>query len=143
MVEQDDIRFYSIVLFKISTLLLALLLGLQLIRSQLPFPFDINTLFTFEQFVFVFVTLVVTILAFLEGRTLQSAQKGGVKGLTFPVIILYIVGAIGTYFSVIIFLGYNFDNSTTNIYLGYYLLVGTFMIFINAREQIFSRFLKK
>lgn len=141
-VDAGDIRFFSVVLFKIASLLLALLLGLQLIRAQLPFPFDITAILSLEQFLFVFAILIVTVLAFLEGRTLQVRESGGIKGLTFPVIILYIVGGIGGYFTATIFLGYNFENSTINIYIGYYLLVGVLMIFINAREQIFKRFLK-
>lgn len=142
-VDAGDVRFFSIVLFKVASLLLALLLGLQLVRTQLPFSYDITSLLSLEQFLFVFVILVVTVLAFIEGRTLQAREGGGrIGGLSFGVVILYIVGIIGAYFSAIIFFGYNFNDSTTNLYIGYYLLVGTFMIFINAREQIFKRFLK-
>lgn len=142
MVEAGDIRFFSVVLFKISSLILALLLGLQLIRTQLPFPYNITELLSFEQFVFVYAVLIVTVLAFLEGRTLQAREGKGVAGFSFSVIILYIISVIGAYFVTTIFLGYNFDNSTTNIYIGYYLLVGVIMIFINAREHIFKRILK-
>lgn len=142
MVDATDVRFFSIVLFKIASLLLALLLGLQLIRSQLPFDFDLTRVLSFEQFVFVFAIILVTMLAFIEGRTLQAREGRGLKGLTFPVIILYVVAGVGAYFTAIIFLGYNFDNSQTNLFIGYFLLIGVFMIFINAREQIFKRFLK-
>ncbi len=144
MVDAGDVRFFSVVLFKIASLILALLLGLQLVRSQLPFDYDLTRVLSFEQFVFVFAIVVVTGLAVIEGRTLQVREgKGaGESGLTFAVIILYVVAVIGAYFSAIIFLGYNFNDSQTNLFIGYYLLIGTFMIFINAREQIFKRFIK-
>lgn len=142
MVDTGDVRFFSVVLFKIASLILALLLGLQLVRSQLPFDYDLTRVLSFEQFVFVFAIVVVTGLAIIEGRTLQLREGGGVKGFTFAVIILYIVAGIGAYFSAIIFLGYSFNDSQTNLFIGYYLLIGTFMIFINAREQIFKRFTK-
>lgn len=142
MVDAGDVRFFSIVLFKLASLILALLLGLQLIRSQLPFDYDLTRVLSFEQFVFVFAIIVVTGLAVIEGRTLQVREGKGVAGLTFAVVILYIVAVIGAYFSAIIFLGYSFNDSQTNLFIGYYLLIGTFMIFINAREQIFKRFIK-
>lgn len=146
MTDAGDVRFYSVVLFKIASLFLALLLGLQLIKDQLPFPYDITAVLTLEQFLFIFAILIVTVLAFIEGRTLQAREGKGISGklggLTFGVVILYIVAGFGVYFTYLIFTGYNFDNSTTNAYIGYFLLVGVFMIFINAREQIFKRFLK-
>jgi len=143
MVDTGDVRFFSVVLFKLASLILALLLGLQLVRSQLPFDYDLTRVLTFEQFVFVFAIVVVTGLAIIEGRTLQVREGGtGKSGLGFGVIILYVVAVIGAYFSAIIFLGYSFNDSQTNLYIGYYLLIGTFMIFINAREQIFKRFIK-
>lgn len=138
MVSSGDITFFSAVLFKISLLILALVLGLQLIRSSLPFPYDIQALFSFEQFIFIFAVLIVTILSFIEGLTLQKRDS-----LNFGVVVLYIISAIGTYFSVIIFLGYNFDNSTTNTYIGYYLLVGVLLILVNAREQLGKLISKK
>lgn len=137
VVSSGDTGFFSIVLAKISLLILSLVLALQLIRSSLPFPYDIQALFSFEQFVFVFAVLIVTILAFVEGITLQKKVSFG-----FGVLVLYIVSAIGAYFTVIIFFGYEFNNSTTNMYIGYYLLVGVLLILINAREQ-FSQLIKR
>ncbi len=131
------VRFYSIALFKIGSLILALLLGLQLIRSSLPFAYDINSLFSAEQILFLYVTLIVTLLALIEGITLRKRDKES----TIPVILLILIFLIGMYFVVqIVFFDYDFDNSEINAWLGYYLLFGTFMIFINARQVIFARF---
>jgi len=133
------LSFYSVAVFKIGSLLLALLLGLQLIRTSLPFDYDINRIFTTEQFLFLYVTLIVTFLALVEGVTLRRRDKEA----TFPFVLLILIFVVGLYFvSLIAFFDYNFDNSTTNTYLGYYLLFGAFLIFINARQIIFSRFFK-
>ena len=133
------LQFYSIALFKISSLILALLLGLQLIRTQLPFPYDINSIFTAEQVLFLYVTLIVTFLALVEGITLRKREKESVV----PVILLLIIFFIGLYFvGLIAFFDYMFDNSDINSWLGYYLLFGTFLIFVNARQTIFARLYK-
>lgn len=143
-VDYGDVQFFSVVLFKIGSLILAVLLGLQLTATTLNIPFDINSILTAEQFLFVYAVLIVTLLSFIEGRTLQVRDKEAFV----PAIMLYIVTAIGIYFTYFIFLGgnnftaYNFDNSTMNAYIGYYLLFGGFLIFINGRKQIFKRFLK-
>jgi len=89
MVSSGDVGFFTAILFKIGLLIFSLLLGLQLISSMLPFPFDIMTLFSFEQFVFVFAVLIVTLLAFIEGFTLMKREKG----FTFAVFIMYIISA--------------------------------------------------
>ncbi len=129
-----DVKTASVMLFKFSSLILALVLGMQLIRSQLPFPFDITAVFTFEQFVFVYSLATITILAFVEGRTLQKRDS-----FNFGVLVLYIISAIGAYFLVQIFVfGYAFNDSTINIYMGYYLLVGVIMIVVNARDELLS-----
>ncbi len=140
MAEATAVKFYSIALFKIASLILALLLGLQLIRSSLPFAYDINALFSAEQILFLYVTLIVTLLALIEGVTLRQRDKQS----TIPVALLILIFLIGMYFVVqIVLFDYNFDNSDINAWLGYYLLFGTFIIFINARHVIFSRFFKK
>jgi len=136
MAEVESVRFWSIALFKIASLILALLLGLQLIRSSLPFAYDINALFTAEQILFLYVTLIVTFLALIEGVTLRKRDKQS----TVPVVLLIIVFLIGMYFVVqIVLFDYNFNNSEINAWLGWYLLFGTFLIFVNARQVIFSR----
>jgi len=122
------------ILFKISLLILALLLALQLLSDQLPFPYDIMSLFSFEQFVFLFSTVTISLLALVEGYTLMKKDS-----LNFGVVILYIISAIGGYFVVLIVVfSYNFNDSTTNAYLGYYLLVGVLMILVNARVEFKS-----
>ncbi len=129
--KSGDIALLGGLLFKLGLLILALLLGLQLISDQLPFDYDIMTLFSFEQFIFIFAVLIVTLLAFLEGFTLQKRDS-----FNFGVLVLYIVSAIGAYFVVLIaFFDYTFNDSVMNTYLGYYLLVGVVLILVNAREQ--------
>ena len=136
----EAVRFYSVALFKIGSLILALLLGLQLIRSSLPFAYDINALFSAEQILFLYVTLIVTLLALIEGITLRKRDKQS----TVPVVLLISIFLIGMYFVVqIVLFDYNFNNSEINAWLGYYLLFGTFLIFINARQVIFSRFFNR
>lgn len=122
------------ILFKISLLILALLLALQLLSDQLPFPYDIMSLFSFEQFVFLFSTITIALLALVEGYTLMKRDS-----LNFGVVVLYIVSAIGAYFVVLIVVfNYTFNDSTTNSYLGYYLLVGVLIILVNARVEFKS-----
>ncbi len=122
------------ILFKISLLILALLLALQLLSDQLPFPYDIMSLFSFEQFVFLFSTVTISLLALVEGYTLMKRDS-----VNFGVIVLYIVSAIGAYFVVLIVVfNYTFNDSTTNSYLGYYLLVGVLIILVNARVEFKS-----
>lgn len=119
------------ILFKISLLILALLLALQLISDQLPFPYDIMSLFSFEQFIFLFSTITIALLAFIEGFTLMKRDS-----LNFGVVVLYIVAGIGAYFVVLIAIfDYSFNDSTMNTYLGYYLLVGVLIILVNARVE--------
>jgi len=138
MVTSGDISFYSAVLFKMALLILSLLLGLQLIRDQLPFQYDIMSLFSWEQFVFAFAVLIITVLSFVEGRTLQIRD-----GLNFGVVVEYIIAGLGTFFAVQIFIfDYDFDNSNINMWMGYFLLVGVVMILVNAREQ-FGQLIKK
>src|SRR3990172_9669442 len=111
MVTSGDISFYSAVLFKMALLILSLLLGLQLIRDQLPFQYDIMSLFSWEQFVFAFAVLIITVLSFVEGRTLQIRD-----GLNFGVVVEYIIAVLGTFFAVQIFIfDYDFDNSNINM----------------------------
>ena len=140
MAEETPLRFYSIALFKIGSLILAILLGLQLIRAQLPFAYNINSLFTSEQVLFLYVTLIVTFLALIEAITLRRRDPQGIV----PFLLLFAVFLIGMYFvTLIVIFDYMFNNSETNAFLGYYLLFGAFLIFINARQVIFSRFFKK
>jgi len=133
------LTFWSIAVFKIGSLILALLLGLQLIRSQLPFAYNINNIFTSEQILFLYVTLIVTFLALVEAVTLRRRSPESIV----PYLLLFAVFVIGMYFVVqIVFFDYMFDNSEINAWLGYYLLFGTFLIFVNARQIIFSKFFK-
>jgi len=128
---KGDIITLGGILFKISLLILALLLALQLISDQLPFPYDIMSLFSFEQFIFLFSTVTISLLALIEGITLMRRDS-----LNFGVVVLYIVSAIGAYFIVLIVVfNYSFNDSTTNTYLGYYLLVGVLLILVNARLE--------
>jgi len=128
---KGDIVTLGGILFKISLLILALLLALQLLSDQLPFSYDIMSLFSFEQFIFLFSTITISLLAFIEGFTLMKRDS-----LNFGVIVLYIVSAVGAYFIVLIVaFDYSFNDSTMNTYLGYYLLVGVLIILVNARVE--------
>jgi hypothetical protein len=69
MAEETPLRFWSVLLFKVSSLLLALLLGLQLAGKSFGVNVDVTLFYSWEQFVFAYVTLIVTLLAFVEGRT--------------------------------------------------------------------------
>ena len=139
MAEETPLRFWSILLFKLSSLILALLLGLQLSGKSFGIVLDITALYSWQQFVFGYATVIVTLLAFVEGRTLQIRDPEG----KLPVVMLYIVAIIGAYFSGLVLLThYDFSSGGTNTYFGWYLLFGVFMILINARDVIFSR-LKK
>lgn len=130
---KGDVTTIGAILFKFSVLVITLLLGFQLISDQLPFPYDIMTLFSWEQVAFLFVTVFVALLAFIEGLQLQ--RRSG--GFNFGTLVLYIVAIVGAYFSVLIIVfNYNFDDSTMNTYLGYYLLVGVVLILINSKEQL-------
>lgn len=132
-----DVQFWSVVLFKVGSLILALLLGLQLSAKTLNIPFDLTRVLTLEQFLFVYAISIVAFLGFVEGRTLQKRAKE----VAVPSMLLYIIAIIGAYFTIgVIWIGdYNFNNSVTNSYIGYYLLFGTVLIFINGRKQIFKR----
>lgn len=128
---KGDIVTLGGILFKVSLLILALLLALQLLSDQLPFSYDIMSLFSFEQFIFLFSTITISLLAFIEGFTLMKRDS-----LNFGVVVLYIVAGIGAYFVVLISIfDYSFNDSTMNTYLGYYLLVGVLIILVNARVE--------
>ena len=136
MAEMTGYTYWSILLFKVGSLILALLLGLQLAGHSFGVNVDLEIYYSWKQILFIYVTLIVTLLAFVEGRTLQIRDKEAL----LPVIILYIVSAIGAYFSGLIILGkYDFSSGGTNTYFGWYILFGVFMIFINARDVLFKR----
>lgn len=136
MAEITGLTHWSILLFKLASLILALLLGLQLAGSSFGVNVDVTIFYTWEQVVFAYVTLIVTLLAFVEGRTLQLRDSQAL----LPVILLYVIAGIGAYFSATVVLGkYDFASGGTNTWFGYYLLFGVFMIMINARDVLFKR----
>ena len=136
MAEITGYTYWSIFLFKFSSLILALLLGLQLAGHSFGVNVDLEVFYSFKQILFIYVTLIVTLLAFVEGRTLQLRDKEAL----LPVIILYIVAGIGAYFSGLIIFGkYDFASGGTNTWFGWYILFGVFMILINARDVLFKR----
>jgi len=136
MAEITGLTHWSILLFKLASLILALLLGLQLAGSSFGVNVDVELFYSWQQVVFAYVTMIVTLLAFVEGRTLQLRDKEAL----LPVILLYIITAIGVYFSGLVVLGkYEFSSGGTNTWFGYYLLFGVFMILINARDVLFKR----
>ena len=144
----------SVLLFKSATLILGILLGLQLLGTVGRVPFDITEVFTFEQFLFVYILSVVVLLAFIEARTMQNRAGGGLEGFTIGVLVGFAIALIGLALLLLVIFaegtqfnsqlgvhlpnGYDFDNSEINELIGWYLLVGAILIFINARNQIFK-----
>ena len=135
----------SIVLFRVSALILALILGLQLLGETGVVPFDFTALYTLQQLTYVWIVLLVTILGFIEARTQQNKAGGGLEGFTIGVLISYLIAFVGLFLTVFIFIGgdiaslepYEFSSGTMNDLIGYYLLVGVLLIFINSRKSIF------
>lgn len=144
----------SVLLFKSATLILGILLGLQLLGTVGRVPFDITEVFTFEQFLFIYILSIVVLLAFIEARTQQNKAGGGLEGFTIGVAVAYSIAIIGLGLTLFVIFaegtefnsqlgvhlpnGYDFDNSEINELIGWYLLVGALVIFINARNQIFK-----
>lgn len=136
MAEITGLTYWSILLFKVASLVLALLLGLQLAGSSFGVNVDVELFYSWQQFIFAYVTIIVTLLAFVEGRTLQLRDSQSL----LPVILLYVIAGVGAYFSGLVVLGkYDFSSGGTNTWFGYYLLFGVFMILINARDVLFKR----
>ena len=146
MVQQTE--GLSVLLFKVAILIFGLVLGLQLLSDSDILPFDITDLWSFQQWSFIWILLVVTILAFIEARTFQTRAGGGLEGFTIGVVISYAIAFVGLGLTLFVIYaeeplafppqGYEFNNSEINQLIGWYLLVGTLLIFINARNQIFK-----
>jgi len=140
MAQSNIVRKGSVLLAKVTPLVLGILLGLTLIRQQIDLGVDITRVLNFEQFVFVYIILYVSILGFIEARGMQKALGGGIEGLEIGVLIAYIIAFIGLGLTIFIFIAnYQFNDSNINAGIGYYLLAGALLIFINSREQIFTR----
>jgi len=144
MVQQTE--GLSVLLFKVAILIFGLVLGLQLLGTSDVIPFDITEIWSFQQWSFIWILLVVTILAFIEGTTMQARAGGGVQGFTIGVAISFAIAFVGLGLTLFVIFaedplafppeGYEFNNSEINQLIGWYLLVGTLLIFINARNQI-------
>lgn len=144
MVQQTE--GLSVLLFKVAILIFGLVLGLQLLGTSDVIPFDITEIWSFQQWSFIWILLVVTILAFIEGTTMQARAGGGVQGFTIGVAISFAIAFVGLGLTLFVIFaedplafppeGYEFNNSEVNQLIGWYLLVGTLLIFINARNQI-------
>lgn len=144
MVQQTE--GLSVLLFKVAILIFGLVLGLQLLGTSDVIPFDITEIWSFQQWSFIWILLVVTILAFIEGTTMQARAGGGVQGFTIGVAISFAIAFVGLGLTLFVIFaedplafppeGYEFNDSEVNQLIGWYLLVGTLLIFINARNQI-------
>ena len=140
MAQSDLIRRGSIILAKLAPLILGLLLGLTLLRSEIDVGVDITKLLNFQQFVFVYLILYIAILGFIEARGMQKAKGGGVEAVDLGVVIAYTLGFIGLGFTIFIFVAdYQFNNSNVDIWIGAYLLAGAILILINSRQQLFTK----
>jgi len=144
MVQQTE--GLSVLLFKVAVLIFGLVLGLQLLGTSGVLPFDITEIWSFQQWSFIWILLFVTILAFIEGRTMQFRAGQGVQGFTIGVAISYAIAFVGLGLTLFVIFaedplafppeGYEFNDSEVNQLIGWFLLVGTLLIFINARNQI-------
>lgn len=137
----------SIVLFRVAVLILAIILAFQLLGETGIVPFDFTEIYTLQQITYGYILLVVTILAFIEARTMQNKAGGGLEGFTIGVLITYAIAIIGVGLTIFVFTAgnpftfppepYGFTSGQVNQLIGYYLLVGALLIFINARKSIF------
>ena len=140
MAQSNLIRRGSIILAKLSPLVLALLLGLTLIRSEIDVGVDITRLLNFQQFVFVYLILYIVILGFIEARGMQKERGGGIEAVDLGVVIAYALAFIGLGLTIFIFVAdYQFNNSDVDILIGVYLLAGAILILINSRQQLFTK----
>ncbi len=140
MAQSNLIRRGSIILAKLSPLVLALLLGLTLIRSEIDVGVDITRLLNFQQFVFVYLILYIVILGFIEARGMQKERGGGIEAVDLGVVIAYALAFIGLGLTIFIFVAdYQFNNSNVDILIGVYLLAGAILILINSRIQLFTK----
>jgi hypothetical protein len=140
MAQSNLIRRGSIILAKLAPLVLGLLLGLTLLRSELDVGVDITRLLNFQQFVFVYLILYIAILGFIEARGMQKARGGGVEAVDLGVVIAYSLAFIGLGLTIFIFVAdYQFNNSDLDIWIGIYLLAGAILILINSRQQLFTK----
>lgn len=137
----------SIVLFRVAVMIFAIILAFQLLGEMNIVPFDFTEFYTFQQITFIWIILVVTILAFIEARTMQNRLGGGLEGFTIGVVVAYAIAFIGIGLTIFVFTAedpftfppqpYEFNSGVVNQLIGYYLLVGALLIFINARKPIF------
>jgi len=140
MAQSDLIRRGSIILAKLAPLVLALLLGLTLIRSEIDVGVDITRLLNFQQFVFVYLILYIVILGFIEARGMQKERGGGIEAVDLGVVIAYSLAFIGLGLTLFILIAdYQFNNSNIDLWIGIYLLAGSILILINSRTQLFTK----
>ncbi len=135
----------SIFLFRVAVIILAIVLAFQLLGETGIVDFDFTDFYTLQQITYGWIILVVTLLALIEARTMQNRAGGGVEGASFGVVISYIIAVIGIGFTIFVFTGgeiafppqgYEFTNGEINQLIGYYLLVGVLLFFINSRTSI-------
>lgn len=137
----------SVLLFKVGVLIFGIILALQLLGETNTIPFDFTDFYTLQQIVYGWILLLVTILAIIEARTMQNKAGGGLEGFSIGVLISYGIAIVGVGLTIFVFfagdatvippVGYDFSSGTVNELIGWYLLVGALLIFINARKQIF------
>lgn len=129
------LEFGSVLLFKVAPLVAGIILALQISDF---IAFDLTQIITIEGFFYVYIILIIAILATLEARSIQKTEGGGIAGATFAFWISIIIALAGYGFAIFIFLfNYQFNDSLINQYISGYLILGAILIFINSREQIF------
>lgn len=139
----------STFLFRIAVLILAVVLALQLLGETGIVPFDFTDFYTLQQITYGWIILIVTLLALIEARTMQNRAGGGVEGLTFGVVLSYLIAIVGVGLVIFVFSagtpldeltfppqGYEFTNGQMNQFIGIFLLVGALLFLINSRTSI-------
>lgn len=129
------LEFSSVLLFKISPLILGIILALQITDFV---PFDLTQIITLQGFIYLYIILIVAVLSTIEARAIQKTEGGGISGATFSFWLAIIIAGAGYVFSIFILLfNYQFNDTMLNQWIGLYLFLGAILIFINSREQIF------
>lgn len=137
----------SVLLLRVAGIILGLVLAFQLLGETGVLPFDFTDFYTLQQIIYGYILLLITILAFIEARTMQNKAGGGLEGFSIGVFITYGIAFIGLGLTIFVFAGenplvfppegYQFTSGEINNIIGYYLLVGVLLLFINSRKSIF------
>lgn len=123
----------------LALIVLAFLLALQLLPNDLV-GFNIERLFSFEQFLFIYIIIGGVVVSGISTREMQKDAGGGIAGFSIGVLIGYAIVFIGIgILAYIIGFDYEFNNSDINSFMSLYLFTVTILFFIESREAIFLK----